>query len=59
MSDKQGRQWPDKNQHGGGLQPGQDFEDLYTVKPDSHQDAGGADISPNSSDRGREHTRGN
>lgn len=45
----------DHAQNGGGLNPGQDYMDLYTVKPDS---IGSGQISPNSHDRGREHTKG-
>lgn len=59
MADRRKYQTSDHAQTGGGLSPGQDFEDLYTTKPDSHADAGGAAISPNSHERKGEHTRGN
>lgn len=54
--DARKRQSSDHAQTGGGLKPGQDFEDLYTTSPDS---VGSGEISPNSHERGREHTRGN
>lgn len=56
MSDKRTYQSSDHAQTGGGLsKTNPNWESTYNAKPDS---VGSGEISPNSSDRGREHTRG-
>ena len=54
MSEKRARQTSDAEQKGGGLNPGQDYMDLYEVKPDSHSSEGAGSPEAHSHDRGKQ-----